>query len=164
MKIHANDISGAVVLTPNPVPQKHWTIHDTSVDDLALISAPNPDRLPMKWDNTLHKLIREPLDLETARKRKLAALATSLRTDLLAIFASWTVGEQYDFDGARVALNADLEAGNLARAITGVTQFRAGDTSIEDHRAAVLAVLTVAAAKFTALAAATTIEAINAIS
>lgn len=102
--------------------------------------------------------------LAAAKDEKSMLLGESLRADLMAVFASWTVGEQYDFDGARVALNADLEAGNLARAITGVSQFRAGDTSIEDHRAAVLAVLTAAAVKFTALAATTTIEAINAIS
>lgn len=102
--------------------------------------------------------------LTKAKAKKMAALGEKLRTDLLAIFANWTVGEQYDFDGARVALNADLLAGNIVRAITGVSTFRVADATLTDHRNAVLGVLNAAAAKFGAVQAASTVEAVNAIS
>lgn len=101
-------------------------------------------------------------EVYAARKPKLSALSEKLRKDLLAIFATWTVGEQYDFDGARIALNADLEAGNLTRAIQGVSTFRVTDVTITDHRNAVLSVLNAAAVKFQALAAAVTVDAVNA--
>lgn len=101
--------------------------------------------------------------LAAAKAAKFATLGEKLRADLLAIFAGWTVGEQYDFDGARLALNADLEKGDLARAIAGVQTFRPADTSLEAHRTAVEAVLTAAAQKFAAVGAAQTVEAVNAV-
>lgn len=101
--------------------------------------------------------------LELARAAKIKSIGEKLREDLLAVFASWTPGEQYDFDGARRAIADDLERGDIAKVISGITNFRAGDTSLDVHREALIAILNPAAARFAAVAAATTVEAIAAI-
>lgn len=100
--------------------------------------------------------------LESARRARQAQIGAQLRTDLLAVFESWTVGEQYDFDGARQALNADLQAGDLARAIAGVTTFRPADSTLAGHRAQVLSVLGAADTRLAALLAATTLAEVEA--
>ena len=52
-----------------------------------------------------------------AAQQKLAAdvvILTKLKSDLIAAFAGWPVGDQYAFAGVKAAIAEDLATGNVA--------------------------------------------------
>jgi hypothetical protein len=75
-----------------------------------------------------------------------AVVLKQLKADLITVFTSWSKGQQYDFEGARQAMVADLAVGDITAAIQGVSTFRPADASLQPHRMQILALLTAAAA------------------
>ena len=106
---------------------------------------------------------QDDLALALARAARTAVLGDELKAALLAEFNSWTPAQRYALNGARMALNDDLTSGNIAAAIEGVTGYPLPDSSLAPLQTDVLATLNTYASKFTALAAAATVEAVNAI-
>ena len=101
--------------------------------------------------------------LVAAQAAKIASLGAALKSALLAEFNSLTPAQQYMLNGARLALNDDLSAGNMTNAIAGVTSYILPDPSLAAAQSTVLGILNTYAPKFAAVAAAATVDAVNAI-
>jgi len=99
--------------------------------------------------------------LAAAKTAKALSLSNGLKTALLAEFTGLTPAQQYMLNGARLALNDDLTAGNMANAIAGVTNFILPDPSLGTAQTTILGILNTYAPKFAALEAATTVDAVN---
>ena len=126
------------------------------------------------WDTT--KLGAQPtnddivaeaaaLALAQAQAAQNALLGAALKAAVMAEWATFTPGQQYYLWGAGQMLLQDIQAGNIAGALTAVGQYPlpAGDTDYPPIVTSITAILNTYAPLFAAVAAATTVAAVQAV-
>jgi hypothetical protein len=101
--------------------------------------------------------------LLAAKAAKKLSLSNALKALLISQFNAWTPTQRAVMNGARLAINDMLTAGDIPDAITAVTEYPLPESSYATLQAAILADLNAYASKFAALQTAATIAAVNAV-
>ena len=106
---------------------------------------------------------RAAISFKTVQAAKLRSLNSELKTTLIVQFQSWTPVQRAVMNGAMLAIYDMLANGAVADAISAIEGYPLPDPSYTALRAALLADLNAYAPKLSAVAGASTIEAVNAV-